>query len=168
MRAPTFTVDAKGTNLRSRTVPECVPVVAVTAHVGYEGGKAGVRVAALREEREVLVTNADVKMNLAEALAGGALAWEASGTRRWRGSRSTRSAPSSEQPIGGEVSGKVAVKDLHRAATLDADLDLRGLSLDRAVFPTGKVLVTMKEGALAASARIDQKDGYAEVGAKGR
>ncbi len=167
MRAPTVTVDAKGTNLRSRTAPECVPVVAVTAHVGYEGGKAGVRVAALREQREVLITTADVKVNLAEVLAGGALAWEASGDATLAQFPLDTVSAFLEQPIGGEVSGKVAVKDLHRAATLDADLDLRGLSLDRAVFPTGKVLVTMKEGALAASARLDQKDGYAEVGAKG-
>lgn len=167
MRAPTFTIDAKGTNLRSRTAAACVPVVAVDARVAYDAGKAGVRVAVLREKREVLVTDADVKVNLTEVLAGGALAWEASGDVALASFPLDTISAFLEQPIGGNVTGKIAVKDLHRAATLDADLDLRGVSLDRTLFPTGKVLVTMKEGSLAASARLDQKDGYAETSAKG-
>jgi translocation and assembly module TamB len=167
MRAPKLTLDAKGTNLRSRTAAACVPVVAATAHVGYESGKAGVRVAVLREQREVMVTDADVKVNLAEVLAGSALAWEASANMALTQFPLDTVSAFLEQPIGGDVSGKVAVKDLHRAASLDAALDLHGLSLDRAVFPSGKVTATVKDGALAATARLDQKDGYAEVGTKG-
>jgi len=166
-RAPKLALTAKGTNLRSRTATACVPVIAVDAHVAYAGEKADVRVVASREQREVLVTDANVKVNLPQVLAGAALAWEASANVAL--TRFPLDAVSAflEQPIAGEISGKIAVKDLHRAASLDADLDLQQLSLDRALFPNGKVLVTMKEGALTAKVRLDQKDGYLETSAKG-
>jgi translocation and assembly module TamB len=166
-RAPKLTLTATGTNLRSRTAAACVPVVAVAARVAYEGEKAAVRVAVTREQREVLVTDANVRVNLPQALAGGALAWDASASVTLTRFPLDTASAFLEQAISGEVSGTIAVKDLHRAASLDADLDLQKLSLDRALFPNGKVLVTMRDGALTASARLVQQDGYAETSARG-
>ena len=167
MRAPILDLTANGTNLRSRTAASCVPVVTVGAHVVYEAEKADVRVAVSRDRREVLVATAAAKVNVPQVLAGGALAWEASGNVDLASFPLDTVSAFLEQPIGGDVSGKITVKDLHRAASLDADLELRKMSLDRATFPTGKVLVTMKDGALTASARLDQKDGFAMVTAEG-
>ena len=168
-RAPKLTLTAKGTNLRSRTASACVPVLAVEARVGFEGDKADVRVVATSvDRREVLAADAGVKVNLPQVLASTAqLAWEASANVALTRFPLDTASAFLEQPIGGEVSGTIAVKDLHRAASLDAVLDLHKLSLDRALFPSGKVTVAMKDGALVASARLDQVDGYAEVGAKG-
>ena len=166
-RAPKLDLTARGTNLRSLTAASCVPIVAVDAHVAYGDDKADVRVAVTRDRREVLVTEAAVSANLNEALAGEALRWEASANVALNSFPIDTASAFLERPIGGNLSGKIAIKDLHRAASLDADLDLRGLSLDRVLFPTGKVLVTMRDGALTASVRLDQKDGYAETRAKG-
>ena len=167
MRAPKLDLTAQGTNLRSRTAAACVPVVAVDAHVAYEANKADVRVAVSRDQREVLVTDAAVKVNLNEAMAGAALSWEGSANVALTRFPIDAASAFLEQPIGGDLSGKIVVKDLHRAASLDADLDLRGLFLDHAQFPTGKILVTMRDGAIVASVRLDQKDGHAEVRARG-
>jgi translocation and assembly module TamB len=167
MRAPKLDLKAKGQNLRSRTAQACVPVVGIDAHVGYENDKADVKVAVSREQREVLITDAAVKVNLNEVLAGAALSWEGSANAAFDHFPIDAASAFLEQPIGGDINGKIVVKDLHRAASLDADLDLRALSLDRALFPTGKVLVTMRDGGLKASVRLDQKDGYAQASAAG-
>jgi translocation and assembly module TamB len=167
LRAPQLLLTAKGTNLRSRTAAACVPVVTVDTRVAFEAGKADVRVAVSREGREVMVTDAAVKANLAEVLAGQPLQWDASGNIALKAFPLDSASALLDQPIGGALHGTIVIKDLHRAASLDADLDLRGLSLDKALFPTGKVLVTMRDGALSASVRLDQKDGYLETSTKG-
>ncbi len=166
MRAPKLVLTARGTNLRSRTAAACVPIVAVDARVALDGDDAKVRVAVSREQREVLVTDAVAKVNVIEAIGGAPLAWEASATVALTRFPLDTASAVLEQPIGGDLSGTIKIKDLHRAASLDADLDLRALTLDRALFPTGKVVVTMRDGALTASVRLDQKDGYAETTGK--
>ena len=166
-RAPTVVLTVQGTNLRSRTAAACVPVVTVDARVALDSDKADVKVTVSRDRREVMITDAAVKMNLVEALSGAPLAWEASANVALAGFPLDTVSAFVEQPIAGELSGKIAIKDLHRAASLDADLDLRALSLDHALFPTGKIVVAMRDGSLTASVRLDQKDGYAETTAKG-
>ena len=166
-RAPKLILTAQGTNLRARTAATCVPVVTVDTRVAVDGDKADVKVAVSRDRREVMVTEAAVKTNLVETLSGAKLAWEASANIELKGFPVDTASAFLEQPIAGDLSGTIAIKDLHRAASLDADLDLRGLSLDRALFPTGKIVASMRDGVLTASVRLDQKDGYAETSAKG-
>jgi translocation and assembly module TamB len=166
MRAPKVVLTAKGEHLRSRTAAACVPVVTVDGRVALDGDKADVRVAVSRDQREVLVTDAVVKVNAIEVLAGAPLVWDASANVALTRFPLDTASAVLEQPIGGELGGTIVIKDLHRAASLDADLDLRALTLDHALFPTGKVLVTMRDGALSASVRLDQKDGYAETSGK--
>jgi translocation and assembly module TamB len=167
VRAPKMVLTLQGTNLRSRTAAACVPVVTVDTKVVFDADRADVKVTVSRDRREVMITQAVVKANVAEALTGAKLAWEASANVALDSFPLDTVSAFVEQPISGDLSGKIAVTDLHRAASLDAALDLRGLSLDHALFPTGKVLVTMRDGALTASVRLDQKDGYAETTARG-
>ncbi|MEP7123617.1 MAG: translocation/assembly module TamB domain-containing protein [Byssovorax sp.] len=167
VRAPKLVLTVQGTNLRSRTAASCVPVMDMTARVAVDGDKAEVKVTASRDRREVMIADAAVKANFVEALTGEKLSWEASVNAALQAFPLDAVSAFVEQPIAGDLSGKITVKDLHRAASLDADLDLHGLALDHALFPTGKIVVAMRDGAVMASVRLDQKDGYAETSAKG-
>ncbi|MFT3776185.1 MAG: translocation/assembly module TamB domain-containing protein [Minicystis sp.] len=166
-RAPRLTVNAKGQNLLPRGSATCVRSVDLEAKVDYDGRKADVRLAATREGREVMGTDAIVKVNAADAFAGRPIAWEASGDVALDKFPLDQVGLLLQKPITGELSGKVAVKDLHRAASLEANLDLHDLSLDRTDFPRGKVHVVMRNGSLVATARLDQEDGHFETRATG-
>lgn len=167
MRAPRLTVSAKGTNLRPRTAAACVPVVSVDASVAYDSEKADARVAVSRDEREVLVTHLRANVNVPQVLAGGALMWEASADLALARFPLDTLGALVKQAIGGYVSGTIAIEDFHRAASLHAALDLESLSLGRAVFPTGKVVVTVGDGAFAVSVHAAQREGYAETSVNG-
>ncbi len=103
----------------------------------------------------------------AQALAGGDVAWDASGDVAIADFPLEAAGALLGKPLGGSVSGEIAFRDLHRAASLTADLDVRRLTLSRTTFPRGALHVTVAEGALAATARLDQADGYAETGVTG-
>ncbi|HVY48772.1 MAG TPA: translocation/assembly module TamB domain-containing protein, partial [Minicystis sp.] len=66
----------------------------------------------------------------------------------------------------GRVTGAVALRDLHRRASLGAELALSNVVLDHTELPRGFVRVVVRDGAAAAGVRLEQKDGYAEVTAK--
>lgn len=166
-RAPKVTLKAKGTSLLPRGAARCVRTVDLEADVVYDGQKADVHLVATRDGREVMGTNATVKVSVEQALSGGALAWEASGDVALSSFPLDTVGALARQPIAGAVSGKVSVVDLHRAAKLDVDLDLRGLSLDHTTFPNGEVKVAVNNGSFNVSARLDQSDGHAETTATG-
>lgn len=166
-RAPKLTLSAKGTRLIPRTAAACVTATDLETKVSYDGEKADVHLTASRDGREIMETGALVKVNAAQAMAGGALAWEASGDVVLTSFPLDTVGALAAQPIAGKVSGKVALKDLHRAANLEAELDLRDLALDHTSFPNGKVRVGIKDGSVTATARLEQVDGFAETGVKG-
>jgi translocation and assembly module TamB len=164
LRAPKIDLTVKGADLRARGAAACVPVVALEARALFEGRAAELRVHASREGHEILRSEAlRVNLNLAEALAGDALDWDASGKIALDAFPLELAGVYLERPVSGEIGGTIAVEGLHRAAGLDADLTVRALSLDHALFPTGKLKVTLKEGALGAALRLDQHDGFAEI-----
>jgi hypothetical protein len=140
-----------------------VQPVDVEAKVAYDGTTATVRLGGSRAGSEIVGADAKVIVSAAQALAGGTLAWEVSGDVALTRFPLDALAPLLDRAVSGEVSGKVTLADLHKAASLDAELDLRALALDRAAFPRGKVRVTVKDGTLTASARLDQTDGYLEA-----
>ncbi len=154
---------AKATNLLARDAQACVRPLEIETKVSYDGTKATVRLAGSRDGAEIVSADADVKVSTAQALAGGTLAWDASGDVALTRFPLDAIAPLIERAVSGEVSGKITLADLHKAASIDAELDLRALALDRATFPKGKVRLTVKDGALTASARLDQADGYIET-----
>jgi translocation and assembly module TamB len=162
-RAPKVTLTAKGTNLVPRGAAACARPIDVEASVKYDGRAADVRLAAARDGHEVMHTDASVKVNAADALAGGALAWEASGNVAFTSFPLDVAGEFLEQPISGNLNGKVALANLHRAANLEADLDLGGLALEHTTFPSGKVQVTIKDGKISATARLEQADGHLET-----
>jgi autotransporter translocation and assembly factor TamB len=166
-RAPKLDLTAKGTNLIARGASTCVRPVDLDARVAYDGEEAAVRLAATRDGREIAGAGGTVKVSAARALAGGALAWEASADVALTRFPLDTIAPLLERTLAGEVSGAITARDLHRAAAVDANLDLHGVTLDRATFPSGKVRLTVDHEALSASARLDQADGYAEAKATG-
>jgi translocation and assembly module TamB len=166
-RAPKLTLSARGTHLIPRVAAACVTGTEVETKLTYDGEQADVHVTASRDRSEILATAARVKVSAAEAMAGGALGWEAAGDVTLTGFPLDVVGALAGQPVAGSVSGKVALRDLHRAASLDADLDLRALSLDKVTFPSGKVRVGIKDGTISATARLDQRDGYAETSVTG-
>ncbi len=166
-RVPRLTLTAKATHLLARGADACVRPLDVEAKVDYDGTKAIVRVVGSRDGGEIARAGADVKVSAAQALTGGPLAWSASGDVALARFPLDAVAPLVERPVSGEVSGNIALADLHRAAGVDADLEVHALSLDRTTFPTGKVGLHLRDGALTASARLDQADGFLETRATG-
>jgi translocation and assembly module TamB len=166
-RAPKIQLVAKGTDLLPRAAAACLTRLDVETKLDYDGEKAVARITAAHGGHEILAADAAVKVSAAQALAGRAVAWEASGNVALARFPLDVAGALLSEPIAGEVSGRIGIADLHRAASLDADLDLRGVTLSRTTLPRGKVRVTMKGGALAASARLDQADGFAEARATG-
>jgi translocation and assembly module TamB len=166
-RAPRIAIAAKGTNLVARDAATCVRPVDLTATLAYDGQQADVRVGAARDGRRVMDAGATVWASAAHAIAGGPLPWEASATIDLAGFPLDAVGAVAGRPITGELSGRLEVADLHRAASLEADLDLRSVTLDRAEFPRGEIHVGMKEGAFDASARLEQTDGSLVTQAKG-
>jgi translocation and assembly module TamB len=166
-RAPKITLSAKGTNLIPRRAGACMERMNVETNVAYDGERATVKLAATGGGRELLGADATVNVNAAQAMEGGEIKWEASGNVALSRFPLDAAGILLDKPIAGNVSGKIALGGLHRAATLEADLDLQGLTVDRSTIPRGKVSVAMKDDKLQASARLDQSDGFAEVTATG-
>ncbi len=135
--------------------------------MAYDGEVADVRVEAAQEGRRVMNGSATVRASAARAIAGGPLPWEASGRIDLAQLPLDAVGAVVGRPIKGELSGEVEVEDLHRAASLRADLDLRDVKLDRAELSRGEIRVAMKEGSFTASGRIDQIDGSLEARANG-
>jgi translocation and assembly module TamB len=166
-RAPDLTLTATGTHLLPRGASSCVRPVNVAANVHYDGERAAVRLAASRDGHTILGGDASVKLDVAEVLAGHAIAWEASGGVALSRFPLDAVGDLLGEPVAGELNGRVDVADLHRAASLAADLDVRDLSLDHTAFPDGKIHVVVNGASISASARLQQVDGYAEVGVTG-
>jgi translocation and assembly module TamB len=166
-RAPRLALTAEGSDLIPRGAATCVRRVGLEAKVGYDGEKADVHLTASHAGSEVLDAGATVRVSAAQALAGAPLAWTASGDVDLARFPLDTVAAFVGKPIAGDLSGRVALRELHRDASLAADLDLRDLSLDRTDFPRGKVHVVLRDGTLDATARLDQADGHAETRARG-
>jgi autotransporter translocation and assembly factor TamB len=167
MLAPRLALTARGSNLVLRDAASCPQPTEVETTLAYDGRVADVHLAASREGHAIVAADGVVAVSATEALAGGALPWEASGRATLSGFPLAPIGALTRRPLAGSVSGQVAVTDLHRAAHLEASLDLRDLALDRTRFPRGQVRVTVKDGALAAAARLDQADGFAATTVQG-
>ncbi|MEO7327176.1 MAG: translocation/assembly module TamB domain-containing protein, partial [Minicystis sp.] len=165
---PKVALALKGTNLRARKAAACVPAVTLDAQAAFDAGEAKVKIAISRDRKDVLVSDGVVKLNLADLLAGAALRWEASAKTTLDGFPLEVVGAFLTQPILGDLSGTIALAGLHSDASIDADLSVRALTLDRALFPTGKAKVKIADGALTASLRLDQSDGYAELSSAGK
>lgn len=166
-KAPALSVAVAGVDLLPETAPACVPGIGVNATIAYDGEAAVVHVTASEGRREVLTADAKVTLALAQALGGGAPAWEASGDVALTGFPLDTAGAFAELPLAGAASGTIALHGLHRAASLDVDLDLDALVVDRSPIPHGKIRVQVEDDRLSASVRLEQTDGFAEGTAKG-
>src|SRR5262249_35142512 len=145
----------------------CLRPLDVETKVTYDGERAEVHLTGAHDGQEVMEADTTVKVSAAQVLAGGAPAWQASRDVTLTGLPLNVAGALTGQRIAGTASGKLTLQDLHHAAGLDATFDLRDLVLDRATFPRGNVRVTAKDGAIAASVRLDQTDGFAQGTVKG-
>ncbi|APR81349.1 Hypothetical protein A7982_06696 [Minicystis rosea] len=166
-RDPRLIVNAWGTSLFVLGTSRCVRPLDVEASLGYDGRRAEARLTATDGGREVMTADALVHASASQAMKARALAWDASGEIALSRFPLDLAGALLQRPIAGEVSGKIAVADLHRAARLEADLDLRDLSLDRADIPKGSVRVDMENGSLDAAVRLQQRDGHLAASARG-
>ncbi|APR86560.1 Hypothetical protein A7982_11909 [Minicystis rosea] len=167
--APALRLSAKGVGLtpRDAATTACAAPMNVETNLVYDGEKVNLELHASMEGRDVLAAESTVKVRAADALAGGNVPWDASAQLALTGFPLDKVGALARKPLGGLVSGKVAVADLHRAASLTASLEARDLSLDQTRFPHGNVTVTMKDGAFTAAARLEQTDGFADASVKG-
>ena len=166
-RAPHLVLTAKGTNLRPKTASPTARRAEVTATAAYDGHQADVRVVVHGDGRDLGSAGVIVTASAAQALAGEAIAWEASGEVAVTAFPLDAAGALWGLPLAGSLSGAVAFRDLHGAASLKADLDVRHLTLAHTTFPRGQAHVTVAEGALAGTARLEQIDGYAETSVTG-
>jgi translocation and assembly module TamB len=165
MRAPRVLLNVRGDDLRDINKRRPVPV-SVAAALSYDGEDARLQLIATRPEGKVLDGTGDVRVKVTDVLdhkGNDPLPWEASAAVRFAKFPVEAFADLAKQNVSGDLSGSVEVKDLHRAASLDASFDVTKLRVNGARFPHATAALSMKDGALKASARVEQKDGFADV-----
>jgi translocation and assembly module TamB len=165
-REPRVVLVARARNLRNAEDATPVPVTFDTA-VTYDGKDARAQIVAVRPEGKVLDARADAQVSAHDLLAGGAPAWVANADVLFTKFPVGAVSPFAKEDIDGELNGKVTLRDLHKAARLDALLDLNKVNVEGAKFDHAGANVTLTDGKLVAAARIDQSDGYADARVRG-
>lgn len=180
LREPKVAVSAKAEDLRAKSGIACLRSIDVALEATYDGKKATLDVRAKTGGREVMKAVASLDLAIQDVLdaqkrtdaQGGdapavtevPLAWEASGevtVDRFPLETANAFLP---QPIGGSLSGKAKVAQLHRDATLEAAFTLDEVTVERARIPTIKLTASIKDGTFGAEAKLTQRDG--RLGAK--
>jgi translocation and assembly module TamB len=168
-RAPHVHVAAEARNV---TDPDAAAPIPVTydATLDYDGVDAKARLLATRHAEQhgapdLKALDAAATLHLAvEDLLAGSFAWggeaEVAFDKFPIGSVTGMLV---DDDIAGDVTGKVALHDLHRAASLGVDLRVDGIVVDGSKLGAARVDVAAKDGTLDAGVRLDEPDGYAHV-----
>jgi translocation and assembly module TamB len=161
---PSVVVKATAQGLTAE-MPTTLPLDA-TATIAYDGARVDVSVRALRDGGVLLDSHSTVDVRSSDIVAGAPgveLPWNASSETKLVAFPLDSIAAVIGSPIEGCVSGVVSVRDLHERAALSAHLDAVKIRLGEAIFPTGKIDVSLEGRAFAAAVRLDQTDGYVEA-----
>lgn len=148
--------------------PELLSDADVT--LAYDGKAADLAVKVVSgregERRETLALSAQadvVAKQVIEAEPGAELPWKARAKASFGGFALESIAPLADRRVRGRVSGEIAIDDLHEDAKVRGEVAIDGLRIGRADYTGARLVVTAGGGKLDALARIDQRDGFAEL-----
>jgi translocation and assembly module TamB len=168
MRAPRVTFHARTVNIRDANKKNAIPVSADT-ELTYDGETARLQLVATRPEGKVIEADSALKVRITDVLdhkGNDPLPWEASAAVRFSKFPLEAVTTYAQQDIQGDLSGKIELKDLHRAAGLEANLDFNDLTINEAKFKHANAAVTMRDGTIDGGVRVEQTDGFVDVRAK--
>ncbi len=137
----------------------------VTASVTYDGSAATLTAISTGRTGKVRV-DGHIEARLAELLRGKPfeeLAWTGDATASFEGFALATLPSSRDARLRGQLDGKIALVDLHRAARLTADLDATQVTVGGAPIPHISLRTSTGDDRGTASVRVDQSDGFAEL-----
>ncbi|HEY2510235.1 MAG TPA: hypothetical protein VGI39_05245, partial [Polyangiaceae bacterium] len=164
---PQVSAEIRAKDLLDADDPTPIPIDLDTK-LTYDGTSARMNaVASTKRAGKVLDASAVMNVRAADVLQGdGVPAWEANADVKLHELPIGAVADFVDQAIDGNLSGEIALHDLHRAGALDAKLDLDHLLVSNAKFSAAHVTASVREGVAKAAFRIDQPDhGFADVSA---
>ena len=132
---------------------------------GYDGEKGDLVASVSSEKRKVLDLSAHVDVRSRDLLqpTGAPLDWTGSAKVALASFPLESVGPLADRRIRGHVTGEASIDDLHRDATLHAQLSVDPLKVGRAVYKSGNVTLDARGGKVIARARLEQTDGYADL-----
>lgn len=168
--APKLHVVVEGKGLKPKGGGRaCATAVDLAATLAYDGAALDLQLRGSTGSAEVLAATAKLEARVSDLLRSTVSPdWVASAELKLTGFPLDLAEPLIDTPISGLVNGTVTLKELHRAATLEGELDVAELRVDRSSSPrTGKVTLNLKDGAFTAEASLGQTDGHFKVTADG-
>lgn len=162
-----FTARARG--VRSAAMPPDTKAD-TDISIGYDGRTADLVAKTRSRGEELLDLGARVQARVADLVAvmrgDGALPWTASGHARLL-SFPLESLPQlAERGIRGRARGEVSLDDLHADARVKGRIDLDGFAIGKVEYPKAFVSMDAGKGKLAASLRLEQRDGFLDASAR--
>jgi translocation and assembly module TamB len=152
-----------GRDLTDADDPSPVPISFDVAAF-YDGRLARARVVARHGGAQVMDVVGDLRLGVSDLLAG---------TPRWEAGVNARLAKFpigavtgfflAENRLDGDLSGEIALGDLHKDGRLRVDLDLARLELEGMSLGETRATATLADGSLDARASVRQPDGSADV-----
>lgn len=132
---------------------------------GYDGEKGDLVASASSDKRKVLDLSAHVDLRSRDLLepTGAPLDWTGSAKVKLGSFPLESVAPLANRRVRGRLTGEASIDDLHRDASLHAQLSVDQLKVGRAVYKSGTVMLDARGGKVEAKARLDQTDGYADL-----
>lgn len=159
---PRVKLVAHGRDVRSPSLPVRL-ATDTDLDVTYDG-RAMKLAAKVKTDKEPLVDlSSELALRLRDVVEGKPLDWNASSRVRLTRFPLQTVAFLQDRRVRGRVSGEVALEGLHRDATLRGALDFDKLKIGAATYEKAKVTVSAEGGKLAARARFDQSDGFADA-----
>jgi translocation and assembly module TamB len=160
--SPRLHLDARALGVTSMQAPSALPFDG-TLDVTYDGHAAILRALAQRPEGVVLDVRADADARIGDLLATAekAAAWDAGATIALHGFPLEGIPQIATHGLGGRATGVVTLEGLHRAARLDADLQIAKPRLGIVCLDRGWLRVAGERDRLVASARFDGPDSSA-------
>jgi translocation and assembly module TamB len=136
--------------------------------LSYDGETCDLGLHVRSPEEEVLVASAHMDAKVDGAILGQSEinAWIASAKGTLKAFPLAALGPLSDRQVNGHLSGDFSLDDLHKDARALLNLKIDDLEVGTAKFKSGFAKVSLDDKGLDASARLDQKDGFAEVRAK--
>jgi len=160
---------ARGRDLRAPSLPAALTSDADVT-LAYDGKAADLGAVVktgkgdAKKETLTLASHVDaVARELLETPPGKEPAWKGSAKVTLASFALESLEPLADRRIRGKVSGSVTLDDLHENAKLHADVALDALKVGRATYKGARVVVDAHDGKVAAHARLDQENGYADL-----
>jgi len=166
--APNLSAVARVANFRSDTVPLKL-ATSGEASVTYDGSVVDVKANIEAKKQTVLAVDAQASVLWKDALqyrtSPKDLPWTASAHAVMTALPLQAVTPLSDRGIRGNLSGEVAIKDLHKDAHATVQLAFDDLKVGKAKYTNCYVRGSLDNSQATGFFRIDQTDGYAEASA---